>query len=376
MRRLRSPRLLATERARVLVGIAVALASDGLHTSGADETRGERREARGERREGLMLAWHGHTGVCSGKRLRSKIKQLTGRPITSQTLIYLGKPIKLEDTVEAAVGQSKLASGSILITCFPRPTTEEEEAEAMSLGERLDDGSSRGDPRLGGGGMAMLQGAASGRGGGIGAGMGLAPGRGLGAIGGSGLMSMDDDGRSDGGDSRGSGSTGRGAGLSQDLADDDWEAVGKKKKAAKGGGGGGAGAAGMPYGSTASCSAGSAPAQALDKQQGGAKARDGKMHFFGLWVGNVHSQVVEQDELRACFERFGELCNSKAHGVPPINILPDSSSAFVNFCRYEDADAARNALQGRTVAGTGLTPRPYYALNPRPFSDQRVGSKP
>ena len=29
------------------------------------------------------------------------------------------------------------------------------------------------------------------------------------------------------------------------------------------------------------------------------------MHFFGLWVGNVHSEVVDQDELRASFERFG-----------------------------------------------------------------------
>ncbi len=161
-------------------------------------------------------------------------------------------------------------------------------------------------------------------------------GGGLGAIGIGGLMSMDDDRRSD------SGSGGRGAGLSQE--DDDWEAVGKKKKAgAKAAGP--AAAASMPY---------TQPGiSALPSDKQGGRTKDGKIHFFGLWVGNVHSEVVDQDELRAHFERFGELCNSRVHGVPPINILPDSSSAFVNFCRYEDADAARNNLQGRTVAGTG-----------------------
>ena len=268
----------------------------------------------------------------SGKTLRMKIKQLTNRPITGQTLLYQGKVIKPEDTVE----EHRLSSGAVL-QCFPRPTTDDEESDALK-GEGEDPSS-----RIGLGGMAMLAPGAVRGGGAIGM---QQLGRGLGAIGGSGLMSMDDDGRSDG-RSDGSGSAGRGAGLSQD--DDDWEAVGKKKKAAKGGGVISAGP-GVPYNNNVS--AVSSPAQALDSKQSG-KARDGKMHFFGLWVGNVHSQVVDQDELRQCFERFGELCNSKAHGVPPINILPDSSSAFVNFCRYEDADAARNALQGRTVAGTG-----------------------
>ena len=122
--------------------------------------------------------------------------------------------------------------------------------------------------------------------------------------------------------------------MSQDDDPSDWEAVGKKKKAT------GVGKAAVSH-------------DAVPKDAVGGKLKDGKMHFFGLWVGNVHSQVVDQEELRANFERFGELCNSRVHGVPPINILPDSSSAFVNFCRYEDADAARNALQGRTVAGTG-----------------------
>lgn len=269
----------------------------------------------------------------SGKSLRMKIKQLTNRPITGQMLLYQGKVIKLEDTVE----DHKLSSGAV-VQCFPRQTTDDEESDALRS-EGMEDAG----PRTGLGGMAMLQpggGAGAVRGGGA---IGM-HGRGLGAIGGSALMSMDDDGRSDG-----SGSTGRGAGLSQASDDDDWEAVGKKKKAAKGGGAVAAGT-GMPYGNNVAGMP--SPAQALDSKQTG-KARDGKMHFFGLWVGNVHSQVVDQEELRHCFERFGELCNSKAHGVPPINILPDSSSAFVNFCRYEDADAARNALQGRTVAGTG-----------------------
>jgi len=151
---------------------------------------------------------------------------------------------------------------------------------------------------------------------------------------------MDDDGRSND-----SGSTGRSAGLSQE--DDDWEAVGKKKKAVKGAPV--AVGSGVTYG--ANMAGMSPPTQIIEGKQG--KIKDGKIHFFGLWVGNVHSEVVDQEELRGWFERFGELCNSRVHGVPPINILPDSSSAFVNFCRYEDANEARNTLQGRTVAGTG-----------------------
>lgn len=56
---------------------------------------------------------------------------------------------------------------------------------------------------------------------------------------------------------------------------------------------------------------------------------------------------------------------SKQHGVPPVNILPDSSSAFVNFQTYEGADKARHMLQGKTVAGVGplkINPSDYMQL--------------
>ena len=75
--------------------------------------------------------------------------------------------------------------------------------------------------------------------------------------------------------------------------------------------------------------------------------------FFGLWVGNVHASTVDEEEFRNAFEKFGELCLPQVHGVPPINILPESSSAFVNFSRYEDANAARKCLQGKLIGGAG-----------------------
>jgi hypothetical protein len=249
----------------------------------------------------------------SGKMLRIKIKELTGQKVTGQQLIFQGKVVNFEDNVE----NLRITNG-VTLNCFPKPTSDHEEAEALR-GEAV--------------GLGALSPMQSNRGGGRGG----VIGGGLGAIGVGGLMSMDDDRRSD------SGSGGRGAGLSQD--DDDWEAVGKKKKAGAKAAGPAAGA-GPPYTQPG--------VSALSQDKQGGKTKDGgKMHFFGLWVGNVHSEVVDQEELRACFEGFGELCNSRVHGVPPINILPDSSSAFVNFCRYEDADNARNTLQGRTVAGTG-----------------------
>ena len=258
----------------------------------------------------------------SGKRLRMKIKQMTGRQITGMLLSFNGKLIRPEESLESL----KLTNGNVIL-CIPQETTDEKEEDALR-GESFDDSA----PMQGFG--AMMQ---------TGAVRSVASssiGRGLGAIGIGGLMSMDDDRRSND-----SGSVGRGAGLSQE--DDDWEAVGKKKKVLKGGSV--ATSSGVTYG--ANFAGMPPPSQIIDGKQG--KMKDGKIHFFGLWVGNVHSEVVDQDELRGWFERFGELCNSRVHGVPPLNILPDSSSAFVNFCRYEDADAARNTLQGRTVAGTG-----------------------
>jgi len=75
--------------------------------------------------------------------------------------------------------------------------------------------------------------------------------------------------------------------------------------------------------------------------------------FFGLWVGNVHASLVQEEEFRNAFEKYGDLCNPQVHGVPSVNILPESSSAFVNFSRYEDANAARKGLQGKLVGGAG-----------------------
>jgi hypothetical protein len=75
--------------------------------------------------------------------------------------------------------------------------------------------------------------------------------------------------------------------------------------------------------------------------------------FFGLWVGNVHASTVDEDEFRCAFEKFGELCQPQVHGVPAINILPESSSAFVNFSCYEDANTARKSLQGKLIGGAG-----------------------
>lgn len=47
------------------------------------------------------------------------------------------------------------------------------------------------------------------------------------------------------------------------------------------------------------------------------------------------------------------VCVLQIHGVPSVNILPESSSAFVNFSRYEDANAARKGLQGKLIGGAG-----------------------
>jgi len=67
----------------------------------------------------------------------------------------------------------------------------------------------------------------------------------------------------------------------------------------------------------------------------------------------VHASLVHEEEFRNAFEKYGELCNPQIHGVPSVNILPESSSAFVNFSRYEDANAARKGLQGKLVGGAG-----------------------
>jgi len=116
---------------------------------------------------------------------------------------------------------------------------------------------------------------------------------------------------------------------------EEWEAVGKKKK------------------SKGKIEAGKIMTPIQQEQQQYGSRPWTKKPFFGLWVGNVHNEVVNHEVFRQTFEGFGELCNAKEHGVPPINILPPSSSAFVNFCRYEDADAARTNLQGKTVGSTG-----------------------
>jgi hypothetical protein len=134
-----------------------------------------------------------------------RIKQMTGRPVTGQQLIFQGRAIDLEDSLEKV----KLTSG-VVVQCFPKPTTDEDEADAL-----------RGESLSQQGGLLGMSGGGGRSGGGA---IGMQPGRGLGGI--SGLMSMEDDRRSDG-----SGSAGRGAGLSQE--DDEWENVGKKKKAAK-----------------------------------------------------------------------------------------------------------------------------------------------
>ncbi len=90
--------------------------------------------------------------------------------------------------------------------------------------------------------------------------------------------------------------------------------------------------------------------QQVMMQDRGAKERPA---FFSLWVGNVHLQLVQEDEFRAAFERYGELCSPQIHGVPQHSMLPESSSAFVNFSRYEDARNAQRGLQGKVVGGAG-----------------------
>ena len=63
--------------------------------------------------------------------------------------------------------------------------------------------------------------------------------------------------------------------------------------------------------------------------------------------------LEQKDEFRAAFEKYGSLCSLHVQGVPPVNILPESSSAFVNFARLHDANSARKGLQGKLVGGAG-----------------------
>lgn len=92
------------------------------------------------------------------------------------------------------------------------------------------------------------------------------------------------------------------------------------------------------------------PTQQVMMQDRGSRERPA---FFGLWVGNVHASLVQEDQFRAAFERYGDLCTPQVHGVPSHNILPESSSAFVNFARYKDARDAQKGMQGKVVGGAG-----------------------
>jgi len=91
-------------------------------------------------------------------------------------------------------------------------------------------------------------------------------------------------------------------------------------------------------------------AQNVMMQDRGAKERP---PFFGLWVGNVHASLVQEEEFRAAFDKYGELCSPQIYGVPAFNILPESNSAFVNFATLSHANAARKGLQGKIVGGAG-----------------------
>ena len=51
----------------------------------------------------------------SGKRLRMKIKEITGQKVTSQRLIFRGKDVNFEDTVE----DLKISNG-VMLNCFPK----------------------------------------------------------------------------------------------------------------------------------------------------------------------------------------------------------------------------------------------------------------
>lgn len=75
---------------------------------------------------------------------------------------------------------------------------------------------------------------------------------------------------------------------------------------------------------------------------------------FGLWVGNVYSDLVDLKQFHAAFEEYGELCvSSSRHRSEAVVVLPKSSNAFVNFVRLEDACAAMHGLQGKTIARVG-----------------------
>jgi len=77
------------------------------------------------------------------------------------------------------------------------------------------------------------------------------------------------------------------------------------------------------------------------------KGANDRPPFFGLWVGNVHALLVHEDNFRAAFEKYGELCITEMHGVPGVALLPESNSAFVNYVSLPDANAARKGLQVR-----------------------------
>jgi hypothetical protein len=51
----------------------------------------------------------------SGKRLRMKIKEITGQKVTAQRLIFRGKDVNFEDTVE----DLKISNG-VMLNCFPK----------------------------------------------------------------------------------------------------------------------------------------------------------------------------------------------------------------------------------------------------------------
>eukprot|EP00960_Hanusia_phi_P074189 768177-Hanusia_phi.AAC.9 len=238
----------------------------------------------------------------TGKQVRMKIKELTGIPAVAQRLVFQGKMIELNDTLD----RKKIKHG-VVINCFLREVQEgdEESYLAQSVPQPLPQYAPPMEANIGS----------------------------------QATRNFEDDKQSEDG-SQTSSRGGSIKGLSQD--DDDWEAVGTKKKK---------GRAKVEAQKNTFAPVNVPPRnEILAGKQPWNKSR---FQFFGLWVGNVHIEVVDQVEFKAAFERFGELCNNRTHGVPPINILPDSSSAFVNFVRYEDADAARTSLQGMLVASTG-----------------------
>lgn len=72
----------------------------------------------------------------------------------------------------------------------------------------------------------------------------------------------------------------------------------------------------------------------------GAEKEDDEQPSRVLWVGNIGSDVTE-DELTEEFEQFGPL--------ESVRILHDRFCAFVNFIIEEDAIAAKHAMQGQIL---------------------------